>query len=54
MPVAITSSNAASFGSISEGRGTDDFMWLVICCSMLSAGYGRDPVRHSYSTHVSP
>ncbi len=53
MPFAMTSSNAASFSSVADGRGGGDTMWPVICCSRLSAGYGREPVRHSYSTQVS-
>ena len=33
MPLAITSSNAASFGSMADGRGGGDTMCPLICCS---------------------
>ena len=38
MPLAMTSSNAASLGSIADGRGGGCVMCPAICCSRLSAG----------------
>ena len=38
MPLAMTSSNAASFGSMADGCGTGALMCAAICCSRLSTG----------------
>ena len=46
-PIPHTAVPATKFDMKLTARGGGDVMCPAICCSRLSAGYGREPVRHS-------